>query len=319
MYGGPQHGLDRLEHLVPPMPGPGEANRLQRPIGPGQFMPEQTVAEKLASAGAVNFELGEYDGLTALNRREVEMLLERYKQKDDMLAAEERHSAGHFSQQEIQARRKRPGVQAVGLDMIDNEDGVHVWSDAMKLSHGEASRSKISKVLNFRDLDQMRADLEMFIPRSFRDPEVDPSWTEAEVEAHKHRLARDMKLTKFEIALLVNLNPTTPQEARALIKPLHRFDNDDLQQIIKTVTERLRSTEDKSIEELYGFEHFGTQITENHIGPILGGGSSGLEGLSMGFRSGETDNSKLGVAGLGSSRLNANGKKPFDADFGDKV
>merc|ERR1719313_1275609 len=130
--------MDRFEHLVPPMSIDGP--KRQRKIGPGQFIPEQTAAEKLgrsaAASTAFKYDLGEHAELTALNRREVEMLLERYKQVDDVLAAEEHMGQGHFTQQELKQRRKRPGVQAIGLDMIDAEGGGHVWTEAMKMSHG---------------------------------------------------------------------------------------------------------------------------------------------------------------------------------------
>jgi hypothetical protein len=280
-------------------------------------MPEKTIAEKLTSPGGFNFDLGDYAKLPALNRREVEMLLERYKHTDDVLAAEEHNQQGHFSQQEIQARRKRPGVQAIGLDMVDGENGHHVWTEAMKISYSEASRSKIPKLLDFRALDAIRSDFDNYVPRSYRPPEVKPNMTQEEYDDLCEKTKRDSMLTKFEVALLVNLQPTTAAEAKALIKPLLRYDDADMNEIINMLSQRMRKFENEPAE-LYSFEVFGSQVTDNHIGPILGGGASGLDGLNMSYRAGEAEASRKFSANgpdAGERRVN----KTFDFDFGDKV
>merc|ERR1712196_277963 len=146
-------------------------------------------------------------------------------------------------------------------------------TEAMKNSYAEASRSKIPKILNFKDLDQMRNDLSAFTGRHTQEPEVDPSWTEAETNAHIERMEKHMRLTNFEIALLVNLQPNTPQEAKALIKSLRRFEDADVTEIIHMRVDRMRNPEDKSIAEMYALEHFGTfTVTDNHVGPVIHGG-----------------------------------------------
>jgi len=313
--------MQRLEHVVPPaIPKDDGAIGRERPIGPGQFILEKTVPEKLELSGKP-FELGEHGKMIALNRREVEMLLERHKQIDDQLAAEERTQQGHFSREEIQARRKRPGVQAIGLDMLDGEHGGHVWTEAMKFSYMEAQRSKISKVVNYPDMDQLRMNfvgghdgegrpIPPWIPKSYKNPEPDPSWTEEEINEANDRAKERMKLTSFEVALLVNLSPQTPTEAKALIKSLGRYEDADLNDVIHMLTDRLRPAPPP---ELYSLGVFGTEVTENHIGPILTGGASGLDGVSMSYRGGEAVASRR-IAG----DLDRNAKN-YAFDFGDRV